>query len=104
MQGNSSAAPAGMKSIRIAVSTVTGRFMLKPDPTTTRYIFIFVGSGFSSSQGCRGRDLGGMVNLYNLLLYNAATTSAALLLYALYELLDVSLPMLQDSSEDANLR
>ena len=34
------------QSIRIAVSTVTGRFMLKPDPTTTNYIFILVGSGF----------------------------------------------------------
>ena len=28
------------QSIRIAVSTVTGRFMLKPDLTTTNYIFI----------------------------------------------------------------
>src|SRR3954469_13987904 len=55
--------------------------MLKPDPTTTNYINIFVGFGFSSSRGCRGRDLGGMVNLYNLLLYNVAATSAALLLY-----------------------
>src|SRR3954463_8465269 len=44
------------------MSTVIRRFMLKPDPTTTNYIFILVGSGFSSSRGCRGRDLGGMVN------------------------------------------
>src|ERR1043165_4166922 len=79
------------QSIRIVVSTVTGRFMLKPDPTTTNYIFILVGFGFSSSRGCRGRNLGGMVNYYNLLLYNVAATSAALLLYALYELLAVSL-------------
>ena len=50
------------QSIRIAVSTVTGRFMLKPDPTTTNYIFILVGSKFSSSRGCRGRELGGIVN------------------------------------------
>src|SRR3954468_21507352 len=63
--------------------------MLKPDPTTTNYIFILVGFGFSSSRGCRGRDLGGMVNYYNLLLYNVAATSAALLLYALYELLAI---------------
>ena len=77
--------------------------MLKPDPTTTNYIFILVGFRFSSSRGCRGRDLGGMVNLYNLLLYNAATTSATSLLYALYELLVVSLLMLQDSSEVASL-
>src|SRR4051812_29640777 len=63
--------------------------MLKPKPTTTNYIFILVGSGFSSSRGCRGRDLRGMVNYYNLLLYNVAATSAALLLYALYELLVV---------------
>src|SRR3954468_20074659 len=60
---------------------VTGRFMLKRDPTTTNYIFILVGSGYSSSRGCRGRELGGMVNIYNLLLYNVAATSAALLLY-----------------------
>ena len=72
------------QSIRIAVSTITGRFMLKPDPTTTNYIFILVGFKFSSSQGCRGRKLGGIVNCYyNLLLYNAAATSAALLLYFL---------------------
>src|ERR1041384_6171889 len=69
------------QSIRIAVSMVTGRFMLKPDPTTINYIFILVGSEFSSSQGCRGRKLEGILNCYyNLLLYNAAATSAALLL------------------------
>ena len=28
------------------VSTVIGHFMLKPDPTTTNYIFILVGFGF----------------------------------------------------------
>src|SRR4051812_41713492 len=56
--------------------------MLKPDPTTTNYIFILVGFDISSSRGCRGRKLGGIVNCYyNLLLYNAAATSAALLLY-----------------------
>ena len=77
--------------------------MLKTDPTTTNYIFILVGSRFSSSRGCQGRDLEGMVNYYNLLSYNVAATSAALLLYALYELLVVSLLMLQDSSEDASL-
>src|SRR3954463_534205 len=66
------------------MSTITGRFMLKPDPTTTNYIFILVGSGFSSSRGCRGRDLGGMVNLYNLLLYNVAATSTALLFLSCY--------------------
>src|SRR3954470_4611252 len=55
--------------------------MLKPDTTTTNYIFILVGFEFSSSQGCRGRELGGMFNCYyNLLLYNAASTSVALLL------------------------
>ena len=54
--------------------------MLKPDPTTTNYIFILVGFKFSSSRGCRGRKLGGIVICYyNLLLYNAAATSAALL-------------------------
>src|SRR3954468_5656615 len=68
------------QSIRIAVSTVTGRFMLNPDPTTTNYIFILVGFVFSSSRGCRGRKIGGIVNCYySLLLYNAARTSVALL-------------------------
>ena len=80
--------------------------MLKPDPTTTNYIFILVGSEFSSSRGCLGRELGGIVNCYyHLLLYNAATTSAALLLsFMLLKLLADSSPMLQDSSEDASLR
>src|SRR4051794_25538242 len=32
------------------------------DPTTTNYILILVGSEFSSSRGCRGRKLGGIVN------------------------------------------
>src|SRR3954467_8966544 len=63
------------------MSTVTGRFMLKPDPTITNYILYLLVPGFASSRGGRGRELGGMVNIYNLLLYNAATTSAALLLY-----------------------
>src|ERR1044072_8118723 len=68
--------PAVKIDLSIAVSMVTGRFMLKPDPTTTNYIFILVGSDFSSSRECRGRELGGIVNYdYNLLLYNAATTS-----------------------------
>src|SRR3954465_11478192 len=63
------------------MSTVTGRFMLKPDPTITNYILYLLVPGFFSSRGCRGREHGGMVNIYNLLLYNAAATSAALLLY-----------------------
>ena len=58
--------------------------MLKPDPTTTNYIFILVGFEFSSLRGCRGRELGVMINIYNLLLYNVATTSAALLPLLLY--------------------
>src|SRR3954467_13259485 len=59
--------------------------MLKPDPTTTNYIFILVGFEFSSSQGCRGRKLEGMFNChYNLLLYNIAATSAALLFQFCY--------------------
>ena len=80
--------------------------MLKPDPTTTNYIFILVGFEFSSSRGCRGRKLGGIANCYYiLLLYNVASTSAALLLsFLLYKLLADSSPMLQDSSEDASLR
>src|SRR4051812_16017623 len=44
------------------------------------YLYLLV-SSFSSSRGCRGRKLGGIVNCYyNLLLYNVAATSAALLL------------------------
>src|ERR1044072_2197378 len=67
------------------MSTVTGRFMLKPDPTTTNYILIIVGSEFSSSRGCRGRELGGIVNdYYNLLLYIVAATSASLLLLSFH--------------------
>ena len=58
--------------------------MLKPDPTTTNYILYLLVPSFASSQGCRGRELGGIVKYcYNLLLYNAAATSAALLLYFL---------------------
>ena len=30
---------------------VTGRFMLKPDPTTTNYMFILVGSEFFLPRG-----------------------------------------------------
>ena len=105
MRYYTSATLQGRYSIRIAVSTVTGRFILKPDPTTTNYIFILVGSGFSSLQECRGSDLGSMVNYYNLLLYNVAATSAALLfLSCYYKLLVVSLLMPQDSREDASLR
>src|ERR1043165_2948100 len=48
---------------------VTGRFMLKPYPTTTNYIFILVGSGFCFLAGCRGRELGGMVNIYTTYYY-----------------------------------
>src|SRR3954470_12950843 len=33
------------------MSTVTGRFILKPEPTTTNYYYYTVGSGFFSSQG-----------------------------------------------------
>src|SRR4051812_39128126 len=40
--------------------------MLKPNPTTTNYIFIIVGSGFSSSRGSLWRELGGMVNYIQL--------------------------------------
>ena len=72
--------------------------MLKPDPTTTNYRFILVGFELSSSRGCRGKELGGIVNYdYNLLLYNAAATSAALLLsFLLHKLLADSSPMLKD--------
>src|SRR4051812_11252186 len=45
--------------------------------------------GLASSQGSRGGDLGGIVIYYNLLLFNAAATSAALILYVLYNLLAI---------------
>src|SRR3954465_5056848 len=64
----------GRLILSIAVSTVTGRFMLKPDPTTRNYILYLLISGFASSRGCRGRELGSMINVYNLLLYNVAAT------------------------------
>src|ERR1043165_3285368 len=51
---------------QIVVSTVTGRFMLKPDPATTNYILYLLVSSFASSRECRGRELGGMINVYNL--------------------------------------
>src|SRR3954467_860631 len=43
--------------------------MLKPDPTTTHYILYLLVPGFSSSRGCRGRKLGGMVNIYTTYYY-----------------------------------
>ena len=45
-----------------------------------------------------------IINVYNLLLYNVAATSATLLPLLLYKLLADSYLMLQDSSEDASLR
>src|SRR4051812_29306385 len=70
----------GRLILSIVVSTVTGHFMLKPDPTTTNYILNLLAPSFASSRGCRGRELGGMIiNVYNLLLYNVAATSASLL-------------------------
>ena len=79
--------------------------MLKPDPTTTNYILYLLVPSFSSSRGCRGRELGGMINLYTTYYY---TMLQQLLLhcylYCFIELLADSSPMLQDSSEDASLR
>src|SRR3954463_7178625 len=74
----------GRLILSIAVSTVIGRFMLKPDPTTTNYILYLLASSFASSRGCRGRELGGMINVYNLLLYIVGATSATLLPLLLY--------------------
>src|SRR4051812_47509930 len=74
----------GRLILSIGVSTITGRFMLKPDPTTTNYSLYLSVPSFSSSRGCRGRELGGMINVYNLLLYIVAATSATLLPLLLY--------------------
>src|SRR3954468_5265934 len=75
----------GRLILSIAVSMVTGRFMMKPDPTTTNYILYLLAPSFASSRGCRGRALGGMIiNVYNLLLYIVAATSASLLSLLLY--------------------
>src|SRR3954468_24935123 len=76
--------PAGKIDLSITVSTVTGRFMLKSDPTTTNYILYLLVPSFASSRGCRGRELGGMINVYNLLLYIVTATSATLLPLLLY--------------------
>ena len=78
--------------------------MLKPDHTTKNYFDYTIGSGLYSSRGCRGRELESIYNYYNLLLYNAAAISAALLLYALCITVGYSLLMLQESTEDASLR
>src|SRR3954464_6978145 len=40
--------------------------MLKPDPTTTNYILYLLVPSFASSRGCRGRELGSMVNIIQL--------------------------------------
>src|SRR4051812_46839151 len=69
-----------------------GHFMLKPDPTTRHYILYLLVPSFSSSRGCLGRELGGMINVYNLLLYIVATTSATLLPLLLYFTVGCFLP------------
>src|SRR3954463_8135169 len=74
----------GRLILSIAVSMVTGRFMLKPDPTTRNYILYLLVPSFASSRGCRGRELGSMINVYNLLLYIVATTSASLFPLLIY--------------------
>src|SRR3954471_23035546 len=51
----------GRLILSIAMSTVTGRFMLKPNPTTTNYILYLFALSFASSRGYRGRELGGMI-------------------------------------------
>src|SRR3954468_17096685 len=49
------------------------------------YILYLLVPSFASSRGCQGRELGGMIfNVYNLLLYNVAATSASLLPLLLY--------------------
>src|ERR1043165_8223084 len=89
--------PAGKINLSIGVSMVTGRFMLKPDPTTTNYILYFLAPSFASSRGCRGKKLGGMINMYTTYYY---TMLQQLLLhcylYCFIELLADSYPMLQD--------
>src|SRR3954467_3907564 len=74
----------GRLILSIAVSMVTGRFMLKPDPTTTNYILYLLVPSFASSRGCQGRELRSRINVYNLLLYIIAATSASLLSLLLY--------------------
>src|SRR3954470_21876776 len=81
--------PAGKINSSDSRVQVTGSFMLKPDPTTTNYILYLLAPSFASSQGCRGRELRGMIiNVYNLLLYNVAATSASLLSLLLYWTVD----------------
>ena len=76
--------------------------MLKPYPTTTNYIYtcwfrVLLPRGDVEP----GSSEALLIMNYNLLLYNAAATSAALLLsFLLYKLLANSYLMPQDSSED----
>src|ERR1043165_8242813 len=73
--------PARKINLSIAVSTVTGRFMLKPDHTTRNYSIKQLVPSCLPRSGCRGRELGSIDNCYNLLLYIVMATSASLLFH-----------------------
>ena len=87
----------GRLILSIAVSTITGRFMLKLDPITTNYILYLLVPSFASSRGCRGRELGGMFNMYTTYYYSMLQQLLLhCYLYCFIELLADSSPMLQD--------
>src|SRR3954466_5685923 len=89
--------PAG--KINSIDSCVHGNRTLYAEARSYHYklYLIPVGSSFASSRGFRGRELEGMIiNVFNLLLYNVAATSASLLFYCFIELLADSYLMLQD--------
>ena len=95
----------GRLILSIAVSTVTGRFMLKPDPTTTNYILYLLVLGFSSSRGCRGRELGSMVNIIQLTIIHCCSNFCFIVTFtALLNCWLILTSCCKTSSEDASLR
>src|SRR4051812_30569827 len=58
--------------------------MLKLDSTTTHYYYETVGSGFSSSRGCRGRELGGIVNCIQLTIIQLCSNFCCIVTLLLY--------------------
>src|ERR1043165_9787261 len=71
----------GRLILSIAVSTVTGRFMLKPDPTTRNYILYLLVPGFASSRGWRGRELGSMVNIIQLIIIQGCSNFCFIVIF-----------------------
>src|SRR4051812_27010360 len=97
--------PAGKINLSIAVSTVTGRFMLKPDPTTRNYILYLLVPSFASSRGCRGREPGSMVNIIQLIIIQCCSNFCFIVTFtALLNCWLILTSCCKTSSEDASLR